>query len=82
MTYISTQREAGVERGEMTYEELKRSLSELSPDGPVKISREELVKMITTTGDKLSITEANQVLSLIPKEEGYFNIEDLLKALY
>jgi len=66
----------------MTREEFQKGLTEISPDTSGKISREELYKMLTTAGEKFSASEANQALSLIPKEDGWICVEEFSKILF
>ncbi|EHY64994.1 hypothetical protein NERG_02050 [Nematocida ausubeli] len=82
MTYVSTQKpDAPVEQS-MSLEELKQGLLEITTKGTERISRSELIKIITTMGDKLTLTEATQVLSLIPTVNGVIEISSLIDKLH
>ncbi|KAI5191628.1 hypothetical protein NECID01_1539 [Nematocida sp. AWRm77] len=80
--YISTQSKESAPVEEMTAEQMKKALQEISPSTAGKISKEELFKMITRSGEKFSITDANQVLAFIPKENEWIDIETLCKILF
>ncbi|KAI5167102.1 hypothetical protein NEIG_00993 [Nematocida sp. ERTm5] len=81
MVYVSTQKPSTPIEQSMTLEELKQGLLEIAIDQTEKISRSELIKIITTVGDKLTLTEANQVLSLIPTVNGIIEISSLVSHL-
>ncbi|KAH9387418.1 uncharacterized protein NEMAJ01_2314 [Nematocida major] len=80
MSYVSTKPEPPAENT-MTLEELKQGLLELSVEGTEKILRSELIKLITTVGNKLTLNEANQVLSLIPTANGAIDISELISRV-
>ncbi|OAG31216.1 hypothetical protein NEDG_01629 [Nematocida displodere] len=82
MAYVSTQKTTQDSEQDMRLEELIQGLEEMSQDSSGRISREELFKVLTTSGDKFTTTEANQVLSLIPAEEGWISIEGLGQMLF
>lgn len=82
MTYISTQQKKEGAAPKMDAEEMRKGLLEISPNNSGKISKDELFKIITGTGNKFSFTEANQVLSLLPKDDGWIDIEALCQLLF
>lgn len=69
------------EENKMSLDELSAGLLDITIDGTGTISRSELVKIITTVGNKFTMAEANQVLSLIPTKNGHIEISDIISAL-
>lgn len=81
MVYISTQKPTEPTEQRMSLDELKQGLLELALEGTERITRSELVKMLTTIGNTLTTIEANQVLSLIPTVNGLIEVPLLIKEL-
>ncbi|KAI5193061.1 hypothetical protein NEMIN01_2390 [Nematocida minor] len=81
MTYISTQKPDSPAPQSMSLEELKQGLLDLAIERTESIAHSELVKILTTVGNRLTLFEANQVLSLIPAKNGIIEISALISAL-
>ncbi|KAI5187456.1 hypothetical protein NEHOM01_2192 [Nematocida homosporus] len=82
MTYVSTQKTQFTPSQDIASADIKQGLLEVAGNNAGKISREELLKMITTIGDKFTTSDANLALSLIPKENGWIDIEQLTDLLF
>lgn len=81
MKLVHTEKPGAISGEEMSLDALKTGLMDIAVDSTGTILRSELVKIITTVGNKLTMTEANQVLSLITTKNGLIEISDLINAL-
>ncbi|KAI5171472.1 hypothetical protein NEFER03_0794 [Nematocida sp. LUAm3] len=81
MTYISMQ-EDHQETQEMTKDEVRRGLMEISLNNSGILQRDELFKLLTSSGQKFTPKEANLAISLLPKKDGAIEVSALVEALF